>query len=63
MKINGSTGEAMTVDDKCTWVAMSIELAPTFTMEDSSLGTFLGLTSGAYQIHNMEYTSAAWTLE
>jgi len=54
----------MTVDDKCTWVAMSIELAPTFTMEDSSLGTFLGLTSGAYQIHNMEYTSAAtWTLE
>jgi hypothetical protein len=37
-----------TVNDKCTWVAYSVALAPTFTMMDSALTGTFGLASAAY---------------
>jgi len=47
------------VNDKCTWVVWSALAAPTFTMMDSTATGKFGLASGAYSIHNMEYTVAA----
>jgi hypothetical protein len=38
----------MTVDDKCTWMAYSVETAPTFTMLDSSNSPAIGLTGAAW---------------
>jgi hypothetical protein len=37
-----------TVEDKCTWMAYSVETAPTFTMADSGLTPSRGLVGAGY---------------
>jgi hypothetical protein len=37
-----------TVNDKCTWMAYSVDTAPTFTIMESGASPSLGLVAAAY---------------
>jgi hypothetical protein len=46
-----------TLDDKCTYVATSVDVPPAFTMSEGTGAK--GLMTTNWQIHAMEYTASA----
>jgi hypothetical protein len=57
--IEVATTSTLTYNEKCTWAAGSYEWAPTFVFSAGATSGAPGITTANWQIHTMEYTTAA----